>query len=189
MYARAIDDAAHRLSELRRDEWQDLALGLLALGGSLVATQLLRAFAVPLFAGGAVVLALGVRALWLRWDLVERLAGERDAHVIPEVLAFASREATPERRSTFAAIIRCGLSEPGHLADARLAAARPELEALAAELEDDELELDPASAVACMRLLSDVLESPLLNGATPAEDLRSRVRQIRGGFRRRGLAA
>ena len=60
--------------------------------------------------------------------------------------------------------------------------AAEELEALACELEDEELALDPACAVACMRLLSDVSESPLLNPALPPELLRSRVRQIRSGF-------
>jgi hypothetical protein len=37
-----------------------------------------------------------VRAVWRRWDLVDRLTGERDAYVISEVLAYASREATME---------------------------------------------------------------------------------------------
>ena len=58
-----------------------------------------------------------------------------------------------------------------------------ELDALAFELEDGDLELDPAAAVACMRLLSDVPRSPLLNRELPTEDLRSRVLRIRCGFR------
>jgi len=40
-----------------------------------------------------------------------------------------------------------------------------------------------------MRLLSDVVTSPLLNSALPPEDLRSRVVQIRSGFKARRLAA
>jgi hypothetical protein len=66
--------------------------------------------------------------------------------------------------------------------------AAEELEALASELEDDELALDPACAVACMRLLSDLSASPLLNPALPPEELRSRVRQIRSGFEARQAA-
>ena len=53
--------------------------------------------------------ALGLRALVRQWDLVERLSGERDAYVIPDVRAYASREADIERRQTFAAMIRSHL--------------------------------------------------------------------------------
>jgi hypothetical protein len=142
---------------------------------------------VPLFLGGLAVAALGIRALWRRWDLVERLAGERDAYVIPEVKTYASREATMERRHNFAALIRNQLPQPVLPVRVRIAAVAEELEALACELDDAALELDPASAVACMRLLSDVAESPLLNPALPPEELRSRVRQIRYGFNPRRL--
>ena len=125
---------------------------------------------------------LGVRALWRRWDLLERLSGERDAYVISEVRAFASREATMERRQSFAALIRGWLRAATHANDARLLAVADELDALASELEDDDLTLEPASAVLCTRLLSDFSGSPLLNRALPSEDLRSRIRQIRSGF-------
>ena len=94
MYARAVDEASSRLRELRQEECGDLGLAALSLGLALAATQVRPVFAMPLFLGGVVVGARGVRALWRRWDLVERLAGERDAYVIPEVLACAAREAT-----------------------------------------------------------------------------------------------
>ena len=125
---------------------------------------------------------LGVRAMWRRWDLLERLSGERDALVIPDVRALASREATMERRHSFAALVRSRLREASRANDARLHAVADELEALVSELEDDDLTFEPPSAVACMRLLSDLPGSPLLNQALPTEDLRSRVRQIRSGF-------
>lgn len=189
MYARAVDDASARLRELRREEWEDFGVAALVLGLSLAATEVRPALAVPLFIGGLAVGALGIRALWRRWDLVDRLAGERDAYVISEVLAYASREATIERRSTFAAVIRDGLSRPGRVPDIRRAEVAEELEALASDLDDDELELDPASAVACWRLLTDVAGSPLLNVALTTEELRSHVVQIRSGFKRRRLAA
>ena len=133
--------------------------------------------------GGFVVGALGVRALWRRWDLVDKLAGERDAYVIPEVLAYASREATMERRSAVATFIRGRLGEPGTSLEARIRPAIAELEALASELDDVRLELDPACAFACVKLLSDLDESPRLNAARTPEELRSRVLQIRAGFR------
>jgi signal transduction histidine kinase len=182
MYARAVDDAAARLHALRTEERGDLGLAVLALGLAVAATQVRPSLAAPLFVGGLGVGVLGLRALWRRWDLLERLAGERDAHVIPEVLAYATRETTMERRQTFAALVRAELRRPETAVDARLAAVADELEALASELEDPGLALDPAAAVACMRLLSDVVASPLLNRACASEELRSRILQIRTGF-------
>ena len=82
----------------------------------------------------------------------------------------------------YAARIRTELTETG-LPTASASWLRPRrLEALAAELEDDELTLDPAPAVMCKRLLTDFVESPLFDPALPPEELRSRVRRIRAGF-------
>jgi len=181
MYARAVDDAAERLGALRQEECGALGLAALALGLAVAVTQVHPQLALPLFLGGLGVGALGLRAAVLRWDLLETLAGERDALVIPEVRAYASREATIERRRTFAAMLR-NLNEPGRAGDPRLVAVADELDALAAELEDDGLALDSVAAVACVRLLSDLPASPLLNPAAPVSDLRSRIRQIRSGF-------
>ena len=44
----------------------------------------------PLFIGGIVVGARGMRALWRRWDLLDRLAGDRDAYTIAEVRVLGS---------------------------------------------------------------------------------------------------
>jgi hypothetical protein len=182
VYARAVDQADARLRELRQEERGELALAAAALAASVAATEVFPELAAPLFIGGLVVGMLGARTMWLRWDLLERLSWERDAHVISEVRALASREATMERRRSFAALVRGGLRETSCASDARLLAVADELEALASELEDDDLTLEPASAVACARLLSDLPGSPLLNQSLPSEDLRSRVRQIRSGF-------
>jgi hypothetical protein len=127
MYARAVDDAASHLRELRQAEWENLGLAGLALGIAVVAAEVRPTLALPLFLGGLVVAALWVRAVWRRWDLVDRLAGEPDAYAISEVLAYASREATMERRRTFATLIRNRLMEP---IPRRLASAADELEAV-----------------------------------------------------------
>lgn len=183
MYARAVDAAAVRLHELREQEWEDLGLGALALALSVAATQVLPSFALPLFFGGLVVGILGMRAVVRRWNLVEELAEESDAYVLPEVLARASREATMERRRTFAAVIRSwGGDEAAD--ESPLGLSAEELEALAFELEDESLALDPASAVACWRLVSDVCGS--FEEGSP-DLLRSRIRQIRSGFTRADL--
>src|SRR5688572_5248890 len=112
MYARAVDDAAAQLRELRRDEWEDIGLAGIALALAVGAAELYPVLALPLFIGGVVIGGPGVRALWRRWDLVDRLAGEADAYVIPEVFVHASREATLERRRMFARIVRWKLREP-----------------------------------------------------------------------------
>jgi hypothetical protein len=182
MYARAVDDAAVRIRELRREEWGDLALAAVALGLSLAATQLNPSFAMPLFVGGLVAAALGIRALYRRWDLVDRLLGERDAYVIPEVLSHASRMATMGSRRRMAVGIRGTLDEPWPLIAARVSTVAGDLAALAAELDDDALALDPARAVSCFRLLNDSSESPLLNPELAIEDLHSQLSQIRSGF-------
>jgi len=189
MYARAVDDAGARLRELRHEEWEELGLAALALVLAVTVTQVRPSLALPLLLGGFVVGARGVRTLWRRWDLVDRLAGERDAYVIPEVLRYASREATMDRRSAMATVIRGWLEEPGHSLEARVRPAAAELQALVCELTDGSLELDPACAIACQRLLNNLDESPLLNVAGPPEELRSRVRQIRAGFGSRPPAA
>jgi hypothetical protein len=189
MYARAIDEAAERLCALRREAWGDFGLAALAFGLGFAATRTRSELAAPLLVGALAAGALGVRAAWRRWELIERLAGEGDAYVIADVLAYASRQATIERRHSFAALIRSQLPQPGLAGDAKILAVADELQALASELDDGALTLDPASAVACMRLLSDLDESPLLNPARPPEELRSRIRQIRSGFKPLRLAA
>lgn len=182
MHARALDEASARLAGLRHEEWGDFGLAGAALALAIVASELHQPLAVPLFIGGVVVGALGIRALWRRWDLLERLAGEPDAYEIPEVLVYARRETTMKRRHDLAARARSLLAEPDAACAARTLSVSEELEALASELDDDRLALDPADAVACARLLSDPDVSPLLNPLLPPENLSSRISRIRSGF-------
>jgi hypothetical protein len=179
MYARAVDDAGERLRELRQEELEDLGLAGVTLALSLAATKGAPTLALPFFIGAISPGVLGIRALWRYWDLVHRLAGDPDAYSIGEVLSYASRETTMERRGRFATLIRCHLEAPG----ARLDDAAEELAALADELEDESLELSPACAVVCSRLVSDPAQSTLLCDAElPLAALRSTVRRIRSGF-------
>ena len=184
MYARAVDDARARLTTLRRDEWQNFALAGIALGLALGATEFVPQLAGALLVGGLAAGLLGIRALWRHWDLVDRLAGERDAYTIAEVLAYASRYATLDRRRTYAAVIRSHLEPSGVGPPPRADAAAFELSALAEELENGDLELDPVCAVACQRLVSELTESQVLNlnSEMPRETLRSNAYRIRSGF-------
>jgi len=185
MYARAIEESEAQLGELRRAEWEGFALGMPFLGSALAASQLHPAFALPLFFGGLAGMVLGIRAAYRRWDLLDRLVCERDAYTIPDVRAEALREATPERRHDLAVSVRLMLNEHGSRAADRAASVAEDFEALARELDDDELALDPAAAVACARLLRDPANSLLFDETAYADDVRSRVRQIRTGFNRR----
>ena len=99
MYARAIDEAEARLLELRHEERYQLGLSAVALAASLAMTAIYVPVVLPLFVGGLAVGALGMRTFWQRWDIVDRLADERDAYVIPEVLSYAARDACMERSS------------------------------------------------------------------------------------------
>ena len=181
MYARAVEEAGTRLRELRREERENLGLGAVALALALAATQMHPPLAMPLFLGGLAVGASGVRAVWRRWDLVDRLAAERDAFAIPEVLAYASRETTTERRADFAATIRGWVDTQEAPTDPRCRALFAELDELARELDDPGLELDPACAVDCMRLLG--VESALFDRSSSSIELRAQVRRVRSGFR------
>jgi hypothetical protein len=178
MYARAVDEAATRLRDLRREELEDLGLGLVALALSLAASRFYPPLAIPLFVGGLAIGGLGVRALWRRWDLVDRLSVEQEAFVIPEVLASASRATTMARRRAVAASLRIYLgSETGDLGPLA-----DELDALASKLDDEDLALEPAAAVACSRLVDELAGISLGEPKAPPDQLWLRVQEITEGF-------
>jgi hypothetical protein len=183
MYARTVEEAESRLSELRHDELSTAALSISALLCSLLSTQLYPAAALPLFVGGAWVGVLGMRAMWRHWDLLDRIADEPDAYAIAEVHAYAARDATMARRTFYAEAIRGWTRHPPTLtAYPRISTSARDLEELASELEDATLELDVRCALACRRLLTDPTTSPLLNNVLPSEDVQSSIARIRRGF-------
>ena len=185
MSARAIDEAEARLLELHHEERYRLGLSAVALAASLAMTAIYVPVVLPLFVGGLAVGVLGMRTFWQRWDIVDRLADERDAYVIPEVLSYAARDTRMERRSTSAALIRSWLCTAALAGSSPVLAKAEEFEALACELEDRDLELDPACAVACRRFLTDGTVSPLFDDAARREDIESWIVRIRDGFRPR----
>ena len=182
MVARAVEDAGRRLHDLRRQEWEDGTVAAVAFALAVAASGVRPAFALPLFIGGVVVAGRAILAGWRRWDLLDRLVVERDAYAIAEVRARAEQEASMANRRWLSRAIRSRLDLA---ANPRVAANAAQLAALAEELVDPQYALDPACAAACSRLLSDEVTSPLINSALPAEDVRSRLVQIRSGFQRR----
>jgi hypothetical protein len=182
MVARAVEDAGRRLHDLRRQEWEDGMVAATAFALAVAASALHPAFALPLFVGGVFVAGRAVLAGWRRWDLLDRLVVERDAYSIAEVRARAEQEASMANRRWLSRAIGSRLELA---ANPRVAANAAQLAALAEELVDPQYALDPACAAACSQLLGDEVTSPLLNSALPAEDVRSRLVQIRSGFHRR----
>jgi hypothetical protein len=162
VYAWELQEAQDKLRELRLEEWGDLALTCLTFGLALGATQVSRALAGPLAIGALATVILAARA---------------------------ERSASMKNRYWPAASIRTLLAEPGYADRSRIQAKAGELDALARELDDPGLSLDPACAVACDKLLADGSVSPLFNRALPADDAVVGVRQIRAGFERREAAA
>jgi hypothetical protein len=175
VHARAVIEANTRLAELRRDEWQQLGLGALALTASLATTAAYEPLVAPLFFGGIALWLLGIRSLWRRWDLVDRLADDRSAYVISAVRAYAARDAQMDRRRANAASLRYWATQ------ADLTEVVAELDQLALDLENANLELSPACAIVCRRLLTDPTVSPLLNGGV-ADDLHETIVEIERGF-------
>lgn len=86
-----VEAARERLVDLRRDELQQLGVGAGAILASLGLTVAYQPLVAPLFVGGIAVWLLAIRSLWRHWDLVDRLADDPDATVIPEVAAYAER--------------------------------------------------------------------------------------------------
>lgn len=179
MIARAVEDADRRLHDLGREEREDGALAAAAFAFAIAASLVRPAFALPLFVGGLFVACRAMAAAWRRWDLLDRLVLERDAYTLTEVRARAEREASMDNRRRLSRAIRARLE----LAEnSQIVANADQFAVLAEELDDPLLELDPACAAACSRLLTDDAWSPLSHEALPAEDVRSRVVQIRSGF-------
>jgi hypothetical protein len=182
MTARAVEQASLELRDLRREEWGDGSLAVIAFALALGATAARPDLALPLFLGGVFVVCRAAVIGWRRWDLLERLVCERDAYTIAAVRAHGAQFASLESRRALSSSIhwRLELAE-----NPRIAVAADELTELAAELLDPELDLDPVCAAACSRLLTDSETSPLINRQLPLQDVRSQVFQIRAGFRPR----
>jgi hypothetical protein len=188
-HALDIPKTERELHDLRVQEWSDMSLAALAIGLSLVATQVARQWALPFFFGGLVVAILGGRAFFRRCDLCERLAVEPAAYVIPEVGARAAAVASPAGRAALAGAIKMMLAPDPPFRRARVQLVADELAGLAKELVDPQLILDPLCAVRCKRLVTDTVESPLLNSNIPADGLRVAIVVIRRGFETRDQLA
>src|SRR5215831_303124 len=102
MDARTVQHAETELRELRWEARWDWLVAAIALVLAVAATRYRSDLAVPLLVAGIAVGARGARALWQRWDLVDRLLPERDAYLIGEIRTQAHQLATMKSRHELA---------------------------------------------------------------------------------------
>lgn len=186
MYARQVEEQSTELRELKRDELELTVLTVLCFAAALAAHGK-PTLALPLLAAGIAGTALGVRAFWRRWDLIDRLLLDREAYAIADVRTQAARFAQLENRRSLATSIRWRLEHASAFAEpgGRLLRVVPELRALA----DETLELDPMRAVECERLLTDGVTSPLVNPTKSVDEVFAWICRIRAGFAPRHVAS
>ena len=178
MDARSVERAELQLHELKLQGLSDFGLAAVALGAAVVGSRFLPPLAMPLLVGGLGVGFLGVRALVRHYLLVEDLAVDPDAYLIPEVRRAAQRTASFEHRRQIAGSLRHALAASWECPCVE--SNRDLLGEIAAALEDDRLTLAPASAVALDRLLTG--EHTLYSPGLPADELRSRLRRVLDAF-------
>jgi hypothetical protein len=143
-------------------------------------------FAAALAVGAGLQLCAAV-VLWLsRRERIERLALDPSAYAIPAVARFGARVCALRERRRLATFIQAVVHERGHPLELHLVVRSGRyaqlLETLARELASPATRVEPAAAVACRRLLTRPVESPLYNPNLPEEDLRALLLRIRAGI-------
>lgn len=186
MYDRELEQAARDLRRLRRRAVDAGSLLAAATAAAAIALLVAPALAGPLSAGAALEALLLVLALYGYRERIALLALEPSAYVLPEVERYGRRVVEPRQRARLAAWILEVLAD-AHLSgnlflSERAARFAHELEEIAKDLVRPEARVQPASAVACKRLLTHAVESPLYNPRVPTDELRLALRRIRAGI-------
>jgi hypothetical protein len=174
---------AGELARKRRRSVEAAALALvtllLAAGARLVLPQLF----VPLLIGGLLEILIAISSVLDRRYVIQELAADPRAYVIPEVERYGSRFTRLPARQRMASWINHVLAEatlPGTLLlPERVERYALELHSLAKELASPAVQFSPATAVQCLRLLACIVDSPLYNPNLPAEDLGVALSRIR----------
>ncbi len=177
--ARRIEQLEATLAELERRTRDRALLAAGALAVALIATRASPDLAWPLAAGGLCVAFLGIATYVRRRELIEALARDPDAYVIPDVRRFGEQLARPRVRHELALSIRLALEDP--LVGKQVELCRAELEELVGELDSPDWAIEPAAAVACRELVVGS-RGPLYDSTVPPELARSKVRQILAGL-------
>ena len=185
MNAREVEIAAVRLERLRHQALRWLLAGAAVLAIGIAAAPFSRSFAIAMGVGGLLELSLALVVSLRRRERIERLALEPAAYAIPAVERFGDRVCGLTERRRLAASIQSLVSERQpldvHLV-VRAGRFAQQLEALARELAAPAAHVEPAIAVACRRLVTRPVESPLYNPNLSDEDLRAVLMRIRAGI-------
>ncbi len=188
MDARALEEAVGRL---RTDEraWHVHALLAPLFGGlAIVSAFEAPSYLATILGVAAVFEVLVAGGIYLRRrTALEALALQTSAYHVPEVQVYAKALVSPRGRQRLAQRIE-GLPdlamqrETVFLHD-RVLGYEEHLLALADKLRDSGYQLDPVSAVECLRLLEDAPASPLCNPKLGEDDLTAAIHRIRAGIR------
>jgi hypothetical protein len=186
MHARDVEQAASDLARRKRRAVEAAVLGALSAALALAVAFLSLPLTVAFGTGALVELIVAAGAVFLRRSQIARLALDPAAYAIAEVEAYGRKLTRPPERARLAAWleeIRAEANLPGslYLAD-RVWRVAHELEALARELVSPAVAFEPVAAVACRRLLTHAVESPLYNPRVPADELELALRRIRAGM-------
>ncbi len=184
VYERDLEDARERLRAARRRVTERAALAALAGLGAAAALAVTPALAAALAVGAAVEAVLCAGGVLRRRELIARLALDAHAYVLEEVARYGRN--TVAERERLAAWLREIVSDgrrPGSLyVPERVARYACELEALAGALGAPGAAVLPPSAVACRRLLTNAVESPLYNPRLPSDELAAALSRIGAGI-------
>jgi hypothetical protein len=186
MTARELEDIQEKLSHQGRR----LRVALVLACGSAIAALAVLAASIRLAGAFGLVAALEATITAItrhtRGELVGRLALDADAYAIPEVAEYGRRCAEKGERDRTAAWLREVVAQADgpdsiHLTDRVTHHAR-DLERIASELASA-TRVRPPAAVACRRLLTHAVESPLYNPRLPTEELSVALERIHRGIR------
>jgi hypothetical protein len=186
MHAREVEEARLDVRRRRRRTVEAAMLLAAAGAGAVVLLPFAPGLALALAVGAGLEALVGVAALCGYRDRVSKLALDPAAYVLPEVEGYGRRIAGKgqcARLSAWISEILADVHVPGniYLVDRVLRCAH-DLEALARDLTRPGARIEPASAVACKRLLTCAVESPLYNPRLPADELGITVHRIRAGI-------
>lgn len=189
MNMRAAEHAAERVERARQFFHHAVAVAALTLAAAAASSIELPTATFPLAILAALEMVVVMGAFYSQRDLIQRLALDPDASRVPSVQRYHARLVTQPARARLAASIN------SLIADARLphaiclsdrvALVEDQLRWLARELTTPEVPVQPRSLVACLRLLTHGVESPLFNPSVPIEQLQATLLRIRFGFGRR----
>lgn len=186
MTARELEHIQERLIRQGRRLREAVLLALLAAAAAAGVAAFSARFALALAAAAVVGGMIAAATYHTRSERIARLALNPDAYTIPEVAEYGDRCAAKRERERLAAWIREVVAE-GHRAGSfhlpdRVARYARDLERIATELAAAAT-VPPPAVVACRRLLTHAVESPLYNPRLPAEQLSETLERIRRGIR------